>query len=272
MTGGKSKSVGNVKVAGVRKWYHRKDQPPVHVLEGLSFDIEPGGLTVLMGRSGCGKSTTAYLIAGYITPDAGALTIDGEPIKGPGCDRILVFQETALWPWMTVIDNVTFGPCCLSSMTKDEARARAEALLRRFGLIEFKDKYPGQLSGGMKRRAELAQALINSPKIMILDEPFRGLDVMTRELMQEYYMALFEETRLTTLFITSELEEAIFLADRILVMGDTPSRIVKAIEVDFPHPRSFDILTTDRYAEIKHELMEVLYQPETADCTPVPNR
>lgn len=250
---------GAVKVVGLRKWYHRKGQLPVHVLEDCSLDVEPGRLTVLMGTSGCGKSTLAYMLAGYVQPDAGTLTIDGKPIREAGPDRLMVFQETALWPWMTVLDNVLFGPRALFSMTKAEAESKALELLKRFGLVEFKDSYPGQLSGGMKRRAELAQALINNPKVMILDEPFRGLDVMTRELMQEYYLQLFEETRLTTLFITSELEEAIFLADRVLVMSGTPSKVVKTLDVDLPHPRAFEVLTSERYLTIKKELMDALY-------------
>lgn len=259
---GDTRSVGQVTVNSVRKWYYRKGQPPVHVLENCSFEIEPAKLTVLMGTSGCGKSTLAYLLSGYLSPDHGTMTIDGASISGPGPDRIMVFQETALWPWMTVIENVMFGPVALGSMPKAEARRKADALLMKFGLVDFRDKYPGQLSGGMKRRAELAQALINSPKIMILDEPFRGLDLMTRELMQEYYIGLFEETRLTTLFITAELEEAIFLADRLLVIGGTPSRVVKTIEVDLPHPRTWDVLTSERYLELKKELMEVLYEDQ----------
>ena len=250
---------GELVAKDLRKWYHRKDQTPVHVLEDCSFRIEPGKLTVVMGTSGCGKSTLAYILCGYINPDEGHILMDGQPVKEPGSDRIMVFQETALWPWMTVIENVVFGPLAKSSMSREEATRKALNLLRKFGLSEFKDKYPGQLSGGMKRRAELAQALINSPKLMVLDEPFRGLDVMTRELMQEYYIKLFEETRLTTVFITSELEEAIFLADRILIMGGTPSRIVHSLEVDLPRPRTFDVLTTERYLEIKKEALKVLY-------------
>lgn len=250
---------GAVTAVGLRKWYHRKEQPPVHVLQDCSFDIEPGRLTVLMGTSGCGKSTLACILAGYLRPDAGNLSIDEQPIKGAGPDRIMVFQETALWPWMTVLDNVLFGPNACASMTPSEAHAKATVLLERFGLGEFRDRYPGQLSGGMKRRAELAQALINNPKVMILDEPFRGLDVMTRELMQEYYIKLFEETRLTTLFITSELEEAIFLADRVLVMSGNPGKIVRTLEVDLPHPRTFEVLTSERYLDIKKELMHALY-------------
>jgi NitT/TauT family transport system ATP-binding protein len=231
----------------------------VHVLEDCSFDIEPGRLTVLMGISGCGKSTLACMLAGYLRPDSGTLTMDERPIEGAGADRIMVFQETALWHWMTVLDNVLFGPLASSSMTKAEAEARAVALLSKFGLLDFKDKYPGQLSGGMKRRVELAQALINNPDLMILDEPFRGLDIMTRELMQEYYLKLFEETQLTTLFITSDLEEAIFLADRVLVMSGAPAKIVKTVEVDLPHPRSFEVLISERYLAIKHDLMSALY-------------
>ncbi|TSA15690.1 MAG: ABC transporter ATP-binding protein [Betaproteobacteria bacterium] len=260
-----ARSIGRIAVKGVGKLYQRPKQPPVQVLDNCSFEIEPAKLTVLMGASGCGKSTLAYMIAGYLSPDKGSMTIDDISIVGPGPDRIMVFQETALWPWMTVIENVIFGPRALGSMSDAEARSKANALLTKFGLIEFRDKYPGQLSGGMKRRAELAQALINSPKIMILDEPFRGLDVMTRELMQEYYVGLFEETRLTTLFITAELEEAIFLADRLLIMGGSPSRIVKAIEVDLPHPRTWEVLTSERYLEIKEEIMRLLYQDQEAE-------
>jgi NitT/TauT family transport system ATP-binding protein len=260
MTGMKATELsGELMVKGLRKWYHRRDQAPVHVLEDCSFRIEPGKLTVVMGMSGCGKSTLAYILAGYMKPDEGHIQMDGQPVKGPGPDRIMVFQETALWPWMTVTENIVFGPLASSSVSREEATRKAQELLRKFGLSEFKDKYPGQLSGGMKRRAEIAQALINSPKVMVLDEPFRGLDVMTRELMQEYYIKLFEETRLTTVFITSELEEAIFLADRILIMGNTPSRIIHNLEVDLPRPRTFDVLATERYIEIKKEAMEVLY-------------
>jgi NitT/TauT family transport system ATP-binding protein len=231
----------------------------VHVLEDCSFDIVPGKLTVLMGVSGCGKSTVANMVAGYVKPDAGSLSIDGRPIQAAGADRIMVFQETALWDWMTVLDNVMFGPLASSSMTRAGAKAKALELLKRFGVLDFKDKYPGQLSGGMKRRVELAQALINNPDLMILDEPFRGLDVMTRELMQQYYLKLFGETRLTTLFITSDLEEALFLADRVLVLAGSPARIVKTVDLDLSYTRAGDRLTSERYLSIKKDLMEALY-------------
>lgn len=250
---------GHLVASGLYKTYQRKGHPPTPVLDGCNLEIEPGKLTVIMGSSGCGKSTLAYILAGYIKPDSGGVTIDGRAITGPGPDRVLVFQETALWPWMTVIDNVMFGPVARGELSHSEARKGAMELLERFGLTDFRDRYPGQLSGGMKRRAEIAQALMNHPSLMILDEPFRGLDEMTRELMQEYYMRLYEETDLTTLFITSELEEAIFLADRILIMGDNPGRIVSTIDVDLPHPRKFEMLDSEQYLEIKRHAMEILY-------------
>jgi sulfonate transport system ATP-binding protein len=244
-----------VVLEGVAKAFPSKGATPVEVLADCSFRVEPGTLTVLMGPSGCGKTTLCYLIAGYLAPDAGRVLLDGNSVTGPGPDRLLVFQETALWPWMTVLDNILFGP--LSRGRSEEAAARAEAvrLLERFGLQGFGDRYPDQLSGGMRRRAELAQALINRPRVMVLDEPFRGLDVMTRELMQEYYLRLYEEMRLTTLFVTSELEEAILLADRILFMGHTPGRILRELAVDLPHPRTVAALTSERYLEIKRVAM-----------------
>lgn len=252
-------AVGHLKAENLRMTYQRKGQDPVHVLSDCTVDVEPGRLTVVMGASGCGKSTLAYVLAGFIKPDGGRVTIDGQPVTGPGSDRLLVFQETALWPWMTVSENVVFGPRARGEMSASEARDASMELLTRFGLSDFRDKYPGQLSGGMQRRAELAQALINRPRVMILDEPFRGLDEMTRELMQEYYMKLFEEIGLTTLFITAELEEALYLADRILIMGDTPGRIVRSIEVDLPHPRTFEVIDSPAYLELKREALAELY-------------
>ena len=250
---------GHIEIRDLAKAFVDKDGNAVSVIERCSLDLEPGKLNVVMGKSGCGKSTLAYMVAGYIKPDAGTIAIDGRRVSDPGPDRIMVFQETALWPWMTVTENVIFGPLVRNEISAAEARQKAEELLERFGLIDFKDKYPNQLSGGMKRRAEIAQALINSPDVMILDEPFRGLDVMTRELLQEYYLQLFEDTRLTTLFITSELEEALFLADRIYVMQEAPDNVQNIIEIDLPRPRSFEVTATERYLELKHVAMDYLY-------------
>ena len=229
------------------------------VVEDASFVVEEGKLNVIIGPSGCGKTTLISLIAGYEPPTAGEIAIDGARVLGPGPDRLVVFQETALFPWMTSLENVMFGPT-VRGMSGRESRQEARRLLERVGLKGFEDKYPSQLSGGMQRRCELARALINQPKIMLMDEPFRGLDAMTRELMQEYLLRLFEETRITVLFVTSELEEAIFLADRLLILSAKPTSVKRILDIDLPRPRDFRVLTSSRYAELKQEALETLYE------------
>jgi len=251
---------GEMIIDGVNKTYRIPGSSACVALNDCSLTVERGKLTVLVGPSGCGKSTLANIAAGYDKPTQGKVTIDGKRVTGSGSDRIMVFQETALWPWMTVMKNATFGPAMSGSLDKAEAEKRALRLLKKVGLDDFKDKYPAQLSGGMQRRAELCRALVMSPRVMILDEPFRGLDVMTRELMQEYLLDLYRDTRLTMLFITSEIEEALFLADRILVMTTLPGRIKTTVEVDLPRPRDYHVLSTPRYLEIKRQVMESLYE------------
>lgn len=262
---------GAIRASGLGKRFEQRGRAPLVVLQDCSLELRAGELTVLMGPSGCGKSTLGHMLAGYVDADSGSAAIDGAPIRCPGPDRLLMFQETALWPWMSVVENVMFGPLSRGSLDRRAARAQAQALLDKFGLSGFGERFPGQLSGGMKRRVELAQALINSPKLMILDEPFRGLDVMTRELMQEHYLTLFEETRLTTLFISAELEEAIFLADRILFMSAAPGRIIDSIEVDLPRPRRFEALASARYAELKTQAMRILERIDTVDTIDTAN-
>ena len=230
------------------------------VIENCNFTLESGKLTVLIGPSGCGKTTLINLLAGYETPDSGTITVDGEPIKGPGKDRLVVFQETALFPWMTTIQNVMYGPMVRGDIGKKELEDEAMFLLRKVGLEEFRDKFPTQLSGGMQRRCELVRALINRPKVMMMDEPFRGLDAMTRELMQEYYVRLFEENHLTNLFITSELEEAIFLADRLIILTNRPACARTVMEIDLPRPREFKVLATREYLHYKQHALEILHE------------
>ena len=230
------------------------------ILKNCSFTVEAGKLTVLIGPSGCGKTTIINLIAGYERPDLGKVEMDGKPITGPNWERLVVFQETALYPWLTCYENVMFGPLARKVMTKEKAHEETLVLLTKVGLEDFREKYPSQLSGGMQRRAELARALINQPKVMLMDEPFRGLDAMTRQLMQEYYLKLFEETHASHVFVTSELDEAIILADNLLVMTNKPSNIKKVIEVDLPRPRDWSMVTSKRYLEIKAEALELLHE------------
>jgi len=229
------------------------------IMQDCSFNVEAGKLTVLIGPSGCGKTTVINLIAGYERQDRGEVLMDGQPVSGPNWERLVVFQETALFPWLNCYENVMFGPIARKSMSKKEAHHETLMLLDKVGLSDFIDKYPIQLSGGMQRRAELARALINKPKIMLMDEPFRGLDAMTRKLIQEYYLKLFEETEFTHVFVTSELEEAIILADNLLVMTNKPSKIKKVINVDLPRPRDWSMAASKKYLEIKAEALELLH-------------
>jgi len=230
------------------------------VIKDCSFTIESGKLTVMIGPSGCGKSSLIQLIAGFDHPTSGQITIGGKPITGPGKDRLVLFQESALFPWMTTWDNVMYGPRARGEDVK-ESSEQAEFLLRKVGLEAFRDKYPAQLSGGMQRRAELARAMINKPEVMILDEPFRGLDHMSKELMWEYYASLYEEDRNTNFFVTTDIDEAIFLADRLLIMTNLPTSTRSVIEIDIPRPRNIeDMADNERANEIKTEVMTLLHE------------
>ena len=230
------------------------------VIKDCSFTIESGKLTVMIGPSGCGKSSLIQLIAGFDQPTSGHITIGDRPITGPGKDRLVLFQESALFPWMTTWDNVMYGPRARGE-DAHESSEQAEFLLRKVGLEAFRDKYPAQLSGGMQRRAELARAMINKPEVMILDEPFRGLDHMSKELMWEYYASLYEEDRNTNFFVTTDIDEAIFLADRLLIMTNLPTSTRSVIEIDIPRPRNIEAMADLKQAnDIKTEVMTLLHE------------
>ena len=254
-----SDAVAEIEVHNVSKSYGTA-QFAKTVVRDCSFTIDRGRLTVMIGPSGCGKSTLIRLLAGFERPTSGTISVGGKSVTEPGRDRLVLFQETALFPWMTAYDNIMFGPRARAEGGTD-ARKRAELLLDRVGLGAFRRKYPTQLSGGMQRRAELARAMINEPKVMILDEPFRGLDAMTKKLMQEYYAKLYEETRRTTFFVTTDIDEAIFLADRILVMTNVPARVRAVLEVNLPRPRRLeDVIENDDANLIKMQVLSLLHE------------
>lgn len=230
------------------------------IIQDLSFDITPGDLTALLGPSGCGKSTIVSMVAGYERPDSGEILLNGKRVTGPGKDRMVVFQETALMPWQTAYQNIVFGPKLRGDLRGAELDKEAKRLLDRVGLGDFKDKYPIQLSGGMQRRAELARALINKPLLLIMDEPFRGLDAMSRPLMQEFFLRLFEENRRTNLFVTSEIEEAIFLADRLVVLSNRPAQVRTVIDIKLPRPRDFKMMSSPEAFAYKREALEILHE------------
>jgi len=230
------------------------------VVSNCSFTIERGKLTVMIGPSGCGKSTLIRLLAGFERPTSGTILVDDRPVTGPGVDRLVVFQESALFPWMSTYDNIMFGPRARGEDTK-AMRAFAETLLQKVGLSAFRKKYPSQLSGGMQRRAELARSMINQPNVMILDEPFRGLDAMTKRLMQEYFAKLYDEFRRTTFFVTTDIDEAIYLADRILIMTNIPTQVRAAIDVNLPRPRQVENITeSDEANAIKMQALGLLHE------------
>ena len=230
------------------------------IIKDFSLTVQPGELTVIVGPSGCGKSTLVNLIAGFDKPNSGEVLLNGEKITGPSNDRMVVFQETALIPWQTTLENVVFGPKLRGTRSTPEIEAEASNLLDKVGLSEFKEKYPIQLSGGMQRRAELARAMINHPLVMIMDEPFRGLDAMSRELMQEFFVRLFEENHRTNLFVTSEIEEAIFLADRLVVLSNRPTSVRQVIDIELPRPRDFHMLSSREAYDYKRQAMEILHE------------
>jgi sulfonate transport system ATP-binding protein len=248
-----------ITVSGVSKSYGAGDFAK-QVVHDCSFTLDRGKLTVMIGPSGCGKSTLIRMLAGFERPSSGTITLDGKLVTGPGRDRLVVFQESALFPWMSTYDNIMFGPRARGEDTP-EIRSFAEDLLRKVGLDGFRKKYPAQLSGGMQRRAELARSMINKPDVMILDEPFRGLDAMTKKLMQEYYANLYEEFRRTTFFVTTDIDEAIYLADRILIMTNIPTQVRAVINVNLPRPRHVeDITENDEANAIKMQALGLLHE------------
>ena len=250
---------GEIQVTNVFKGYGDA-RFRTEVVKDCTFTIERNKLTVMIGPSGCGKSTLIRLLAGFERPDSGSVALNGAPVTGPARDRLVLFQESALFPWMTTYDNVMYGPRARGEVTK-ETLDLAEFLITKVGLKDFRRKYPMQLSGGMQRRAELARAMINNPAVMILDEPFRGLDAMTKELMWEYYSALFEETRRTNFFVTTDIDEAIFLADRLLIMSNIPTQVRAVLEVDVPRPRTqIGMVENDRANEIKMQALSILHE------------
>jgi NitT/TauT family transport system ATP-binding protein len=230
------------------------------VIADCSFTVPKHKCTVIIGPSGVGKSTLIRLIAGFEKASHGEILTNGKTVTGPGPDRLVMFQESALFPWMTTERNIAYGPQARNE-PKPGIAARAKFLLEKTGLVAARRRYPAQLSGGMQRRAELARALINDPEIMILDEPFRGLDAMTKKLMLEYYVKLSEETPRTNLFVTTDIDEAILLADRLIVMSAAPMRVRAVIDVDLPRPRQLQALLSDDAANaLKLQTLSLLHE------------
>jgi NitT/TauT family transport system ATP-binding protein len=254
--------VGNIRLSKLRiegvtvRFAGRKGRT-VTALEDISLAIPDRELSCIVGPSGCGKSTLLRLVAGLAEATAGRITLDGRPIAGPSAERGMVFQSYTLFPWLTVRRNVEFGPELKRTAAAERAEIAAR-LIREVGLEGFEDAYPDQLSGGMRQRAALARALANDPEILLMDEPFGALDSQTRELMQELLLAIWEQSHKTVLFITHDIDEALFLGDVVYVMSARPGRIKQEITVDLPRPRGPEVLTAPRFVALKREVLGLI--------------
>ncbi|MGK3959592.1 ABC transporter ATP-binding protein [Sorangium sp. So ce118] len=235
------------------------DRGRVTALDGVSFEVRRRELISVIGPSGCGKSTLIRLVAGLDAPSAGDVLIDGSPVTGPGADRGMVFQSYTLFPWLTVRKNVMFG-LKMKGVAGGEAERLALEWLDVVGLADFADHYPAQLSGGMKQRAAIARALANEPRILLMDEPFGALDAQTRASMQAHLLRIWEQVDVTVLFITHDLDEAIYLSDRIVVLGANPGRVLEIVEVPVARPRGPEQLLSGHFLATKRRLEELIHQ------------
>lgn len=232
--------------------------PKQHVaVSDSSLEVRPGEFVCLLGPSGCGKSTLLNTIAGYVAPTSGEVKVDGDVIEGPGPDRGMVFQQYSLFPWKTIRENVAFGPRCTGD-SRDNANSTANTFLEMVGLTAFADRFPAELSGGMKQRVGIARALANYPRVLLMDEPFGALDAQTRVMMQEGLLEIWSEFRNTVVFVTHDIDEAVFLADRVVIMSAGPGTIIADIPVPLGRPRSADTSTDPEFIEIKRRCVETI--------------
>jgi NitT/TauT family transport system ATP-binding protein len=229
--------------------------PPTEALQPTSLQVADNDFITILGPSGCGKSTLLRIVAGLDRPSTGHVLLDGAPVERPGADRGMVFQSYTLFPWLTVRQNICFG---LREKGMPDARQDeiARHYIARVGLAGFEHHYPKMLSGGMQQRTAIARALANAPKILLLDEPFGALDNQTRALMQELLLGIWESERKTVLFVTHDIEEAIFMAGRVVVMSARPGRVKAEVPVDLPHPRHYTLKTTPEFSALKARLTE----------------
>jgi NitT/TauT family transport system ATP-binding protein len=257
---------GGVRINDVVKIYGTSDTG-VLAVDHCTFDVQPGKITVVVGPSGCGKTTLLNAIAGFHSISSGSIYLDDEILCGParlkaqpGPDRIVVFQNGALFPWKTNIENVTFGPVMQGKLSRAEAYEKARDMMADAGLRDIEHNYPGEISSGVRRRVEIVRALMNDPKILLLDEPYRALDSLTKSVMHEALLEIFYKTHVSIFFITHDLEEAIFLGHRVVIMTTRPCRPKKILDIDIPHPRDYSVLTTRRFREFMDETAAAVHE------------
>jgi NitT/TauT family transport system ATP-binding protein len=230
-------------------------------VQALDFTVAAGEFVCILGPSGCGKSTLLGALAGHLQPSAGVLRVDGEEVAGPSPARGMVFQHHTLLPWRSVLDNVAFG-LKMQGLNKAARQQQARDFLGLVGLQDFATRWPNQLSGGMQQRAEIARVLINRPRLLLMDEPFGALDAQTRGRMQELLLEIWGRIRTTVVFVTHDIDEALFLADRILVMSPRPGRFIEDLRLDFARPRRAELLTSPAFTHLKRHCLELLRHEE----------
>lgn len=247
--------MADVTLHGVGKVFESRGGS-ITALTGVDLAVRENEFVAIVGASGCGKSTLLNLVAGFEQATAGAVQVGGVPVKRPGPDRGVVFQQSALFPWLTVRQNVAFGLELAANKARKPRGPGVDAILKRVGLTRFANHYPSQLSGGMRQRAALARALANDPEILLMDEPFAAVDAMTRQLLQDQLVDIVAKTKKTVIFVTHSIDEALILSDRITVFSSRPGRVKAILENDLPKPRSASAQLTPRYLELKSRIWD----------------
>jgi sulfonate transport system ATP-binding protein len=257
---------GAIRIVDVSKSYG-SGAATVRAVDHCTFDVPAGEITTVVGPSGCGKTTLLNAIAGFHSITSGEIFLDDDLLCGPsrpqaepGPDRGVVFQNGALFPWKTIIENVAFGPRVQRQLGKRAAFEKARMLMADAGLNGLENNYPGEISSGMRRRVEIVRALMNEPRVLLLDEPYRALDSLTKSVMHEALLQILEKNRVTIFFITHDLEEAIFLGHQVVIMTTRPCRPKKILSIDIPFPRDYSVLTAPRFRGYLDETMEAVHE------------
>lgn len=257
---------GAIRIEDVVKVYD-PEGASVTAVDHCSLDIKAGEICMIVGPSGCGKTTLLNAIAGFHSITSGSIYLDGELLCGPNkpkaepsSERVVVFQNGALFPWKTNLDNVAFGPMIQGKLTRKEAYEKARGMMADAGLSGVEHNYPGEVSSGVRRRVEIVRALMNDPKVLLFDEPYRALDSLTKSVMHEALLEIYYRNRVTIFFITHDLEEAVFLGHRVVIMTTRPCKPKKILDVDIPHPRDYSVLTTPRFRELMDETIGAVHE------------
>lgn len=257
--------MANIEFRGISKSYSSRNGN-VLALSKVDLHVADQELVTIVGASGCGKSTLLNMLAGFDKPTTGQILVDGCEVREPGPDRGVLFQQTALFPWLSVEQNIKFGLRLRANVAISNADDVVQRLLQRTGLAAFRDRLPAELSGGMRQRAAIASVLAFNPKVLLMDEPFGALDSLTRSVMQDFLLELWETDRKTVLLVTHDIDEAIYLADRTIVMSGHPGRVREVIDINLPRPRHFAMHSDPKFIELRDRVRDVVRGEATASA------